>query len=482
MPLRCYALIFFLIVSCVSCRLGPRYAPPCTDVPEEWKNKISKESSASFLDGEWWEVFEDERLNYLERQAIENSPNLFVALDRVAEARALAGIDRAALYPQLTLNPSYSNMGILTQAFIPPGLVPPTDKFERFFRIHQRQYNLPLNLSYELDLWGKLRGQYDSDRREVEAQVENFYNALLTLTTDVATHYFQLRLLDTQEGLLLKNLTILEKNFAIAQSRFDKGLTSLQEVVSAEQELANTRATYYDVVRQRGLQENILSTLLGTPAPIFRLEKDPLVSPPPVIPAGIPSTILVQRPDIAAAERHMAAQHALIGVAYASFFPSFDLTGTLGFSSPNFKDFLTWKSRLWAIGVDAAQTVFDAGRNRSNLNLAYANYHETFHQYQQAVLTALQEVEDALVNVELQEKVHASYVQSVLASRKRLGLAMDRYSRGLVNYLEVLDSERTLIQAELNEANLLGLQYIAAVQLIKALGGSWCQERLKDEL
>ena len=475
-PMQKYYVILCLLILCMGCRLGPKYQLPPTETPENWKNEAEEccKETPCFT-GLWWEVFGDCILDGLEASALLNNPNLFAALDRVAQARAIAGVNRAALYPQVTLNPSYSNQGLLFKIYLPSGasLLPGATDLETPFRIHQLQYTLPFTMNYELDLWGKLAGQYDSAYYNAEAQGENYQTALLTLTADVASTYFQIRSLDAQIDCLLRNVEWLRKNEKLVQGRFDKGLVNYQDVVGAMQQLASTEGTYYDAMRQRALQEDVLATLIGMPASEFHLEANPIAGAPPCIPPGLPGQVLEQRPDIAAAERNMASEQALIGVAYASFLPSIQLTGLLGYSSPVLSEFLHWKSRLWSMAANAAQSIFDAGRNLSNLNLAYAVFNESSHDYQQAVLKAFQEVEDALANLEFQEKEYVSYNRASDAATKRIQLSNRRYLQGLTSYLEVIDSERTGIQAELSVIGALAARYISTVQLIKAIGGSW---------
>lgn len=465
-----YPLFLFFFIC--GCRVGPRYHPPVVEIPAEWK-ETEKVSHAPTFEGLWWEVFDDEMLNSLEQRVVVANPSLFAALDRVAQARAIAGVDRAALYPQLNLNPSYSNTGQLFKIFLPDNgaLVPGT--FPTIYRIHMLQYTMPLNMSYELDLWGKLRGQFDSAAFNAQAQEENLQIVLLTLTTDLAVNYFKLRSFDTLLLVLENNLDLLRKNLKLVQSRFKNGLISELDVVSAEQEVSDNEAIYMDTMRQRALQEHTIAALMGLPASDVCLARMPLVELPPCVQPSMPSEVLLQRPDLRAAERMMASQHALIGVAYASFFPSLSLTGTLGFQSPDLKQFLQWKSRLWIIGANAALPIFDGGYHTAQLELSYAEFGESLHNYQQKVLTAFQEVEDALVNVEMQAKEYEQHIQSSQFADKRIRLATARYAKGMSNYLDVLDSERSKIQSDINRVNTLGMRYISTIQLIKALGGSW---------
>lgn len=458
-----------ILILASGCRVGPRYEPPTTLVPEDWKNEQLEPSPAPFTDY-WWEVFNDDLLNELEQQALESNPNLYVALQKVYEARAIAGIEAANLYPQLNINPGYSNSMILNQVNLPSSVpIPPISPF----RVHQLQYLLPLDLNWELDLWGKLRDRYDAAYFNYEAEAEAYVGAMLTLTTDLASSYYELRALDAEIDFLKANIQTRKKNYDLTQARFDKGLVTYLDVTQAQVDLANVEANYYQAVRLRTLAENRIAVLTGQLASDFCLEHNPLKDSPPVIPAGIPSTILLKRPDIAQAEREMASQHALVGAAYASFFPSFSLTGALGYLSPDASQFLKWISRYWMMGANASQMVFDGGRDCSNLRAAWARFGEASGNYQQTVLTAFQEVEDALNNIEQQTKQVEQLKIAAEASEKATQISLNRYQRGVSIYLEVVTNERLHLEAEVNWINQQGELYVSTIQLIKALGGSW---------
>lgn len=468
--------MLFLSLICFTvfygCRLGPRYERPFSNTPEEWKASDSRCPGPKFVF--WWEIFGDDTLHNLELQAIENNQNIYVAIQRVKEARAIAGISRSDLFPHLNLNPSYLDTGTLFKIFLPSTALPAGfANIPTVFRIHQMEYVLPLNLNYDVDLWGKLHSQYESALLSVQAQIEALNTALLSISADLASAYFQMRMYDTLIDLYKKTIEVRKKGLNLTQSRFDKGIVNYTDVANASLSLTDVESDYYNALRERRLQENLIATLIGLPASEFCLEPNPLLEPPPTVPAGIPSNILLQRPDIAEAERKMASEHALLGSAYASFFPSLSLTGTLGFSSPTFKDFLTWKSRLWSIGANASQTVFDAGRNYNNLEATWARFREASGEYQQLVLTAFQEVEDALNNIELEAKQAASLRKSVTAATKSAELTLNRYKQGVAGYLDVVVVDSSQLDAQRHLIDLLGQQYLATIQLIKALGGTW---------
>lgn len=464
--------IFILLSIFAACRVGPNYHPPCSETPDAWKAPVQMEDIPCDV-GEWWEVFEDERLNQLEKEAITNNPDLYIAVERVFEARAIVGEDAAKFYPHISLDPYYSSTGTLFKLYgIPPNI---TNLFglQPILRVHELNYFLPINLSYEVDLWGKIRSQYDSALWNMQAQMEAYNVAVLSLTSELASNYFNMRSLDTQVDYLRKAMNLFKQELELNQLRFEKGLVNKIDVTNAELQLANAESAYYDYLRQRNLFENAIAALMGIPASDLRLDPLPLTDPPPTIPAGVPSMVLLQRPDIAEAERTMASQHALINVAVAEFFPSFTLTGALGFESPDLRLFLSWKSRYWQIAALSSQSLFDGGKRISQLNLAYAQFMEAEGNYRKVVLTAFKEVEDALNNIEMLTKEYSSLDAAVKAATETRKLASSRYKSGLVNYLEVIDSERQEVAAQQNAINILGQRYQSTVQLIKALGGSW---------
>lgn len=468
-------LFAVLSIFLVSCHLGPDYHLPKVTVPEQWKTEETSLPAPQVC--YWWEVFQDTFLDGLEHEAIKNNPTLYVALERVLEARAIANVSRANLFPQLNLNPSYYNTMFLAKFQAPDTTLAQNQQVgsveNQLFRIHNITYALPLDLSYQLDLWGTYRGQYDSALYTAQAEAEAYCVALLTLTTDLASAYYQLRAVDAQLDMLQSTITVRRNAFEVNQARWDAGLVNYTDVTRAALEFTNAEAQFSDAQRLRNIQENRIAVLIGMPASLFEIVHDSLKNPPPQIPASLPSMVLLQRPDIARAERQMAAEHALIGVAYAAFLPQISLTGALGFQSPELGAFLTSRSRLWAIGANASQPIFDGGRNLANLDATWARFLETTGTYQNQVLIAFQEVEDALSNIEWQAKQYESLQKSVESAKLTTVLSSERYKRGLVNYLDVVDSERAELEVEITAINLLGQRYLSTIQLIKAIGGGW---------
>lgn len=448
----------------LGCQVARNYVPPATAVPDAWKHSPEMEQQASAQKCEpWWKIFNDETLNEYEALALENNYDLHIAFDRVIQARALAGAAASELYPHLNLEPYYHNRDVLWMKFGPTTVL----------REHRRRNHFPIVLRYELDLWGKIRKAYEAAELSWEAEVEALRVALLILTSDVAVSYFKIRMYDAETVLLSRTLDARRKAYEIEKSRYDAKIADYTAVSQAEYEYKNTEAKYYDIMRQRDFEENKMAVLLGLFASDFAMAAKPLENIPPLVPVGLPSAVLLQRPDIAEAERVMASEHALIGVAYASFFPSISLTGALGYSSPELKDFLRWKSRYWQLGADFFQTIFDAGLLISNFELAIAKFREAYDAYKQTVLVAFQEVEDALADLEGLGKEYQSVEDAVKAAQNTYRIASDRYKKGVTFYLEVVDSERQELEAQRALIELLGLRYIGTVELIKSFGGSW---------
>jgi multidrug efflux system outer membrane protein len=460
------SLFFALALSLLfhGCRIGPKYSYPVTDVPVEWKYE-SSEICYTPCEDCWWHIFDDNVLNCLEDQALANNKDLYVAYERVVEARGQAGEAASPLFPNIDLRPSYFNEGILYQLY---GLQP-----IQFKREHRRRDTFPLVVNYEIDLWGKIRQAYESAVYNAEAVEQELQNFMLILTSDVAYSYYTIRMIDSGTQFLEETLKILKKATKINLERFQAKINDKSDALRAELEYNETLDEYDRLVQQRGLEENRLALLLGVPASEFKVSFNPLYSLPPPIPPSLPSEVITQRADIAEAERIRASEHAMIGVAYASFFPSISLTGAIGFSSPEFHDFMKWKSRLWQIGLQSLQPLFDGGLRCSNLAIAISKFRQADAEYQNQVLVALQEVEDALLKLETLKLEYETMDISVKEAKDLNRIATNRYGSGITFYLDVIDAERQKLYTESNRILLLGERYFATIELIKALGGSW---------
>lgn len=460
-----------------SCRVGPSYRTPDPIAPQEWKSP-NKETEVLPDVENWWEVFQDEKLNSLEKEALSRSPTLSIALYRIEEAWAIAGIARADLFPQLTVNPIYSDTGELFKLFVPKQfatIIPPSTGPD-IFRIHQFEYALPFNLSYQLDLWGKYKSSHESAAFNAEAEEEAYRTALLGLTSDLASAYYNLRSLDTLINLLERTVETRAIDYEQNRSRNEKGLIGFVDVSNASLQLTNTESDLFDAKRQRAIQENRIAALMGIPASELKIEPSPLIQAPPTIPAGIPSEVLKRRPDVAQAEKNMHAKHLMINVAIADYYPSVELTGSLGFISPDYRQFLRWISRYWSMGAQGNQTLFDGGRKSSSEDVSWARFGEAAGHYQQTILTAFKEVEDALIAIEYETKQSLVLESSVNAAKITKNLSEHKYTSGLISYTDVVDSQRQQLNAERALAGILGVRYQSTINLIKALGGGWKNE------
>lgn len=469
-------IILIVLFSASACNpIGP-YKAPESYAPERWKGEVMQEASADvkppYCD-HWWEVFDDPILNDLETQAVSQNQTLAAAIQNLMQARAITQVARSPLFPSVGFAPSFNKNEGRLAAFSQNAAGGDDQGVSRHRRATTSQYLLPFNISYEVDLWSQIRNGYHAALFSEQAECEALNSLLVTITADVAEHYFLLRSCDSEREILEKTRILRQHAVEINQSCYDAGLINYIDVARAKTELALVEADYQDATRNRSLQEDILAMLCGQAAPEFFVAFSPLRGTPPTIPAGVPSELLLQRPDIREAERRVASTWSNIGVAYASYFPSLSLTGALGFSSPEWRQLTDWKSRFWSYTIDVAQLVFDGGALSGNVKEAKALYLETNANYQQQVLIAFQEVEDALANIKYRA-LQASYLnEAIQASNETFSMSQELYERGLVTYLDVVDAERTLLESQRNYVEAYGSQFVAATQLIRSLGGRW---------
>ncbi|HTH50270.1 MAG TPA: efflux transporter outer membrane subunit, partial [Candidatus Limnocylindria bacterium] len=419
--------------------------------------------------GSWWEVFGDTSLNQLEAQALQSNPGFQAALARVEESRATARVARGALLPSLAANPRFVRQGYS------PNQVP------SFGNLTASTLSTPLDLSYEVDLWGRVRRGFESARDEAQASFAALNTVLLTLQADVAQNYFTLRALDAEIATVSGSVNLRREQVRLVRFREENGLGNALEIAQAETELANAEAEAASLAKHRDELENALALLTGANPSDFKLA--PLTEvgwnvPPPSIPAGLPAELLERRPDVAEAERQLAAANAKIGIAKASFFPVLTLTGSGGFLSADVDTLFNWNSRTWSIGPSLSLPIFAGGRNRANYRRAQAAHEEAIAHYRERVLVAFGEVESSLSGIRHLAERASAQERAVSSSRQAANLADDRYRAGASGYLEVVDADREALTAERAGAQLAGQRLVAAVQLIKALGGGWTEREL----
>jgi multidrug efflux pump len=444
----------------IGCTLGPDYRRPETPSPAAWRD--GRSDPASLAELAWWELFADEELRRLVGAALESNKDLGIALARVDQARAQVGIARAAQFPQ-----------------VDAGAGATTNRFSENVPLRGQGGETELltttvDLNFEIDIWGRLRRASEAARAELLASEDARHTVVMTLVSDVAATYLQLRQLDLERETTQRSVVSRRDSLAIVRERVAAGLTSPLDLRQAEAALAGTAARIPDLERQIAQAENRLSILLGrAPGGIRRGQPLTGQAAPPDVPAGLPSALLERRPDIRQAEAGLVAANARIGVAKAAFFPRITLTGAFGVESEALADLFDGPSRIWRFGPGVTVPIFNAGRNRANLALAEARQRESLLRYEQAIQQAFREVEDALVAHRKAREALSAQSTAVQASREALSIAEFRYASGLSNYLDVLDAQRTLLTEEVAEGRTLLAQLVAVVQLYRALGGGW---------
>ena len=453
-----------LITLLAGCALGPDYHKPEALVPVQYKHDAPWKAAtpSDHLDkGNWWEVYADETLNELERQAGEANQSLKAAYARLTQAQAAAGISKADRIPRLDLNASASRQRS-TAVFSPSGAGQTYN-----------QFSLPLALSYEIDLFGRVKRSVEAAEASAAGATADYRTLLLLLQSDLARSYFAIRSLDTEISLLQGTFELRKEAMKMVQSQFDHGLVAKLDLLRAEAELASTDAEAIGLQKQRSELENIIAMLIGQPPSNFTLAAAPLTLVVPAVDPGLPSSLLERRPDVAAAERQMAAASARIGVAKTAFFPAISLTGSAGFGSNQIENLFSLDNRSWGLGPAISLPIFDGGRNRAKLDSARAAYEEAIANYRQQVLIAFQEVEDGLNGLQILDQQAQALQRAVDAATQAWQISEKRYTAGLVSYLEVIDTQRTALQSERLLNQNRGQLMTSSVQLIKALGGSW---------
>ena len=466
MTLARYSFCLGAAALLAGCAVGPNFREPdlagVTPAAWSWAPAVPRDAAPK---GPWWRLFADPALDELEAQALNASPTLRAAVARVEEARATARFSRSRFFPELTLDPAYERQQTTGNLPTPIPFPIPSARFNTF--------SLPLDLSYEVDVWGRVRRGFESARASALARVADYQNVRLTLTADVATDYFLLRALDGELAALGKTVAAREESARLLRARFSAGAIAELDVVQAETELAAAQGDVADVRRQRAEMLHALALLCGQSATAFTLVESPLTAPVPAVPADLPANVLERRPDIAAAERTLASRNAQIGVAQAAYFPAISLTAQGGYLSASADRLFSANSRVWSIGPSVSLPVFTGARTAAEVRQARAAFEEAGEDYRQAVLNALKEVEDSLAQLRHRQEQAAAADRAVESAGRQKELAQVRYRAGASTYLPVADADRALCQQEELQAQLRGQRYVAAVRLIKALGGGW---------
>jgi outer membrane protein, multidrug efflux system len=460
---RRHSLVVIVLLALTGCVVGPKYKRPTVAVPGTYREVApdsGPQSSASFGDEKWWNVFQDPQLQTLIREALSGNYDVRIAATRVLQAQALLGITRADQFPTIAAGVSTSNQRL------------PATAVTRDFETSPFQVNL--SLFWELDFWGKFRRATEASRASLLATEWGQKAVLSSLVSNVAAAYFQLLELDSEINISRRTLDSRKESLRLVEVRAKGGATSLIDVRQSEQLVYTAAAAIPDLERRIEQQENLISILLGkNPEPVTRGK--PLVENriPPVVPAGLPSSLLERRPDIQSSEQQLVAANARIGVAKAAYFPQITLTAVGGYQSSALTDLFSGPAGLWSFGGQLAQPIFTGGKIRANVRLTEAQQQEAVLLYQRSIQQAFREVSDSLVAYRKNQEFRTLEEQLTNSAQDTTRLANMRYQGGATSYLEVLDSDTRYFDAQIGLAQAQLNELLAMVQLYNALGGGW---------
>jgi NodT family efflux transporter outer membrane factor (OMF) lipoprotein len=477
---RAWPVIFWAMLL-AGCMVGPKYRKPSVPVtpaykeppPESFKETDQWKTAkpmADALRGNWWEIFGDPRLNALEAQVTVENLNLKVAEARFREARTMVRYNRAAMFPLISTAPNISTLR--------------NSPNSPYFPIGSRgigstgEYLLPFDISYELDLWGRIRRGVSAAGQEAQATAADSQTLSLSLHAELAIDYFELRSADAQIGLLDNTVRAYAELAQLTTDLFRGGAAPESDVVQAQTQLDSARVEYTDIFVYRAQYEHAIAVLIGKPPAEFSLPAFPVNCGPPAIPVGVPSQLLERRPDIAASERRVAEANEQIGIARAAYFPSLLLGASGGLEGNMITNWLIWPSRFWAAGPTLAETLFDAGRRRATSDAARASYDATVATYRETALAAFQEVEDNLAALRVLEREAEQQNETVAEAKRGVELFRYRYEGGADPYLQVVTAQTIELLNERNAIDILRRRMDASVLLIKALGGGWDASKL----
>lgn len=471
----CLAAVLIAAVATSACVAGPNYrrpiaAPPATlkELPsadstlgKDWKAAQPRDDQ---IKGKWWEVFGDPALDALEEQVSISNQNVLQAEAQFRAARAAVRTARADLFPTVTVGASAERSHVsINRSTVQRGLGTATFV----------DYQLPVDFSYEVDVWGRARRTVEASLANAQATAADLQAMLLSTQAELATDYFQLHGVDGERQLLDSTVADYEQALQLTINRFNQGVASGSDVEQARTQLESTRAQATELGVARAQFEHAIAILVGKPPIDVTIPSASMTAPPPGIPVALPSELVERRPDVAAAERRVVAANAEIGVARAAYFPVLSLTASGGFESTTLGSLLTLPSRFWSLGPSLVQTVFDAGRRRALTAEAVANYDAAVAAYRQSVLTAFQDVEDNLAELRVLADEASQQEVAVASAQRSLALANNRYTAGVAAYLEVITAQTAALANQRIAVDILTRRMTASSLLIKAVGGGW---------
>lgn len=458
--------LVFLLLMLVSCTVGPDYVRPTAveTMPTAFKElegwKVAEPQDGT-VNKRWWLRYNDPILNSLVEQVAISNQNIASAEAQFRQARALVQGARAGYFPTVTAGASAD------RSYRPGNGGGSTVS----------NFQIPLDLSWEIDLWGRIRRGVEASQADLQASAADLAAITLSSQAELAIDYFQLRTLDAQKKLLDDTTTLYRTSLELTKNRYEAGLVARYDLLQAETQLKSTEAEALDLSLQRAQTEHAIALLIGKPSAAFYLSSTSLPTVIPFIPSGVPSELLERRPDIASSERRMAAANAQIGIARAAYFPTINLSAAAGLEASTLASLFTWPSRFWAVGAAATATLFDGGLRSSQSEVAAAAYDATVAAYRKTVLTAFQEVEDNLAALRILEEETHVQGEAVQAAEQVVKMTTNQYQAGTVSYLNVLIAQQTALANERTALGLLGRRVAASVLLVKALGGGWIQEK-----
>jgi NodT family efflux transporter outer membrane factor (OMF) lipoprotein len=455
--------------------VGPKYQRPPVPAPPAWKTEGPWREAApkdAIPKGAWWQIFHDEELNGYEQQLLAANQSLAAARNRLDQARSLARVASAGLFPTLSTDPNASRTRYSANR---PGTSIPTKT------LTQGVYEIPFALNYEVDLFGRNRKNLQAANASLQGTAADLQNVQLVLSAELAADYFSLRELDAESQVVQESVKIQQEGMALVNHRHEGGIASGLDVAQQQTLLDSTVTQLYLLQQQRAQFEHAIAALTGNPASAFNVPVAPLRAVPPPVPLGMPSDLMERRPDIATAERAMAQENALVGVAQTAFYPQFTISGSGGFQSISLGSLISAPSTFWSLGGDLLQPIFNGGRNRANLAATQAAYQESVANYRESALSAFQQVEDSLSGLDSLSRAAETQNAAVADAHRALDIANDRYVGGLTTFLDVITAQSVLLSNQRLSTQLLGQQMVTSVLLVKALGGGWDASAIQNE-
>ena len=467
-----------LLVLAAGCTVGPRYSRPAAPAPapDAWKSQPPWQEAApkdSIPKGTWWQIFHDPALDAYEQQLLQANQSLFAARDRLSQARSLARVATADLFPQVSTDPSAARERYSGNR--------PLIVSQPASAVTENLFTIPFSLNYEADLFGRVRHNVEASNASLQSTAADLQNVQLVLTAELAADYFTVRELDAEYQVVQESVGYERKGLDLVNNRHEGGVANGLEVAQQATVLDSTISQLSLVQQTRAQYEHAIAVLVGQPASAFSVPVAPLRDAPPPVPLGVPSDVLERRPDIATAERTMAYQNAQVGIARSAFYPHVTLSGSGGLLSQDLGSLFNAPSLIWSVGADAFEPIFQGGRNRANLSAARAAYDQSVANYRQSVLTAFQQVEDGISNLSTLSQALTTQSAAVEDARRALTIANNRYVGGVTTYLDVITAQTTLLNSQRLATQLLGQQMVSAVYLVKALGGGWDAGEINHE-